>query len=1062
MPRLPLYALVWSDEQAHYELFTREHLDQRFARRDEPQWLAWLDTHPSFAFHGAAGSLNVYREKRARGGTYWYAYFTAEQRTRKRYLGQTGKLTFARLEEVASELRGEAFKPARAPKLAQKLHNAADQQGKPDKSEQMVASMQLAFSRLTPPLLPSSLVVRERLLERLDTGLSHRLTLISAPAGAGKTTLLSLWATRVTFPLAWLSLDVLDNEPQHFWVSVLSALRSCHPGFGEVVLAMLRSPQPPPLGSILEGLLQALSKLAGPIVLLLDDYHVIEEQSIHASLLSLLEHLPGHVHLMLSSRVDPPLALSRWRVRGQLLELRGADLRFRQEEAANFLTQAMALSLPQEEMAQLARRTEGWIAGLQLAALALRQHGDHSAFVKGFTGGHRHVLDYVQEEILAGLPANLQELLLQSAILNRLSASLCQAVTGESESQALLEQAERANLFLVPLDEERRWYRMHELFREALQARLRATRPELWSQLHRRAARWYEEHGELRAAISHALQAADFFWAASLMERVAEQLWLSGESQTLYKWVMLLPATVLHRHARFVLTAALYVLVAAASLEEAQFVSARAQMEEMIERVERVLHLEEGQAAPASLAASELVLLQQRLQLLRLGSQVIRENGQYDREQYRLIDKRMQHLDQAEDEAIWQMIPLSVKYILQQTLEAGGASLVPLFLEAKQRFRLSSNRFVPTKVMQWLTGSYLRAGKLHLAYQECEDALNLIAQTHGPALLSGYLACLADYFTCWQANILYYWNRLEEARNILRGLLRNAQSWRRFDLQISGYVLLIEVELAARNFSAAQQLLQQLEELLRDREISLYRSIFSQVQVKYWLAVGELDKATSWAACTAFSPEDWNPERTGEILALVRVQLAQQEFQAALASLEQFSTQLDRPEDMATTMAFLALDVVALQQVGKREQACDKLRRLLTLAEPEGYIRIFLESGAAMRDALQHGGEHSSAAFVSLLLAAFDKEAQATAQTTSAQALAQIDIMGRARLIEPLTIQEQRILRLLMAGCSNQDVASTLVISLNTVKTHLKHLYSKLNVHNRTQASALARQLRLL
>src|SRR6266700_6776995 len=465
--RLPFHALIWAEEQCIYELYTRGQLKLRFRPAEEAAWLAWLGSVSSFAFHGKGGSLNVYLEKRPRGGAYWYAYHTKEGRTRKRYLGQTESLSLARLEETARSLL-HAQQPA-----------TATEQG-----------MMLLSSRLAPPRLPNALVERERLLTALDEALSTRLSLLSASAGWGKTTLLSTWARRHQGQVAWLSLDALDNSPTRFWASLIAALRRCGrfgPQLGETVVALLESPQPPPLSSCLSALLSALESHQAqpvPIVLILDDYQVIEEPTIHQSLAYWVELLPAHLHLILSSRVDPDLPLARLRVRGQLTEIRMDELCFDQEEASQYLGRLLSPVLSQEEVRKLVNRTEGWIAGLHLAALTLQKREDRAAYLEALTGSQRYLLDYVQEDILAHLPESVRDFLLHSAILSRLDASVCQAVTASptaAASQHMLALLERANLFLVPLDEERRTYRLHDLFREALLSALHSSQPEMVS-----------------------------------------------------------------------------------------------------------------------------------------------------------------------------------------------------------------------------------------------------------------------------------------------------------------------------------------------------------------------------------------------------------------------------------------------------------------------------------------------------------------------------------------------------------------------------------------------------
>jgi LuxR family maltose regulon positive regulatory protein len=434
---------------------------------------------------------------------------------------------------------------------------------------------------------------------------------------------------------------------------------------------------------------------------------------------------------MLASRVDPPLSLARLRVRGQMLELRDADLRFQKTEVASFLTDAMKLSLSEAEMSVLEQRTEGWIAGLLLAALALQQREDRSAFVWSFTGSQRYLLDYVQEEMLACLPAAMQRFLFYTAILNRMSASLCQAVTEEADSQALLERLERANLFLVPLDEERRWYRLHALIREALLAHLQATQPTLVVRLHRRAAHWYEEQGELREAIAHLLSAEDFSAAASLMEHAAEEVWLQGETQTLYRWVMALPDAVVREHACLLLNAALYLLNANSLTIEAQRIRAQTQAEQMMARVEAAMMAGAHEAlqqrvngdaawstttgsslsADHTLTAAETALLQRRLRLLRVWIASFEAMATSDREQLRLMYQQIRHLDN-EDEVTWQVIPLSIAFTFRETFLREGAFLLPLFVQARQRVQQTHDRFATFKITQWLPHLYMRAGQL--------------------------------------------------------------------------------------------------------------------------------------------------------------------------------------------------------------------------------------------------------------------------------------------------------------------------------------------------------------
>jgi LuxR family transcriptional regulator, maltose regulon positive regulatory protein len=1061
MPMTPLHTLLWSQDQSRYELYTRQQLAQAFEPEDFGAWLIWLQNATAFAFRGACGSLNVYLEARRRGGHYWYAYHTNGKHTRKRYLGRTTQVTFARLEEAARSLHKNSSSSSPGSQSPQEPALASDgvMSVTPSEAEQ---GMVLLSTQLAPPLLPSLLVGRDRLLTRLDEAVSHRLTLLSASAGWGKTILLATWASRCAFPLAWLSLDELDNAPTRFWISVLSALRTCLPGVGQTALSMLHSPQPPPLSTILTTLLNELSGQATPTFLLLDDYHLIDEQAIHDSVLFLLEHLPAHLHLVLSSRIDPPLALARLRVRGQLLELRDADLRFEEEETACFLTHTMNLSLSEAEIVELARRTEGWIAGLQLAAISLMHHPDRAAFVHGFMGSHRYVLDYVQEEILARLSPSMQDFVLSISILHRMSASLCQAVTAQVASQEMLETIERANLFLVPLDNERRWYRFHDLFREALLSHLHATQPELVPRLHQRAAHWYEGQGQFREAMAHWFAARDFSSAARLLERVARQFWLCGEATTMYHWMMQLPDALVREHAHLVLTSALYLLTLNFFSAATQWHTSYQEAQELMTQVETVLRKPE--AGETSLPEKEIRLLEHRLHLLRAWSTVIEQRVRGEREQFRFIYQEMQDLEK-DEEMIWQMIPLATAFIFYYVFRRDVALLVPKLQDVWLRAKQSADPFAMILVRRWLAQAYLRAGQLRQAYQESWAAIRLHKQAGGQTIQVGhsYLVLVL---------VLYQWNRLEEARSLLQSVIHDAAAWQHADLLAWSYRALVQIELAASELGAADQMVLQGEEHITNpvRDM-VYHSWAMGIQVHWWLAVGKMAEADDWAAHVVFHQDEWEPHRAEEFLALIRVYLARAEYTQAVEALERFRSHLDGPADMAITIEFLSLSVVALQQAGMSKKARAVAARLLTLTEPEGHIRVYLDAGEAMKYILQsfldapQNKEHEafavSRSYVTTLLKAFEQEQRAETTPTLARQTQGLHNIAHSSLIEPLSPQEQRVLQSMCAGRSNREIAGELVVSINTVKAHVKKIYSKLQVRKRIEACQVARALRL-
>lgn len=925
-------------------------------------------------------------------------------------------------------------------------------------------------TKFASPQLPLTLVQRARLFADLDAGSNHRLVLLSASAGSGKSTLLAAWAVRAREQgkaLAWLSLDTLDNDPARFWAMLIAALRTCLLSVGETAARLLHHPQPAPIMVVLTSLINELVETDSEIILVLDDYHAIEDQAIHEGMTFLLDHLPAKLRLILASRIDPDLPLARWRTRGQMLEIRDSDLQFTSGEASHFLTRMLGTSLPAEEVNLLHQRTEGWIAGIQLATLALRRREDHAAFLQAFTGSHRYLMDYVQQEILKHLPEPLHQFLLQIAVLPRMNADLCQAVTGESASQEFLETLERNNLFLIPLDEERRWYRLHDLFREVLLARLQATQPEQVPVLRQRAASFHEARGEMREAVAYVLAARDFSYAASLMEQSVEEIWLRGETQTLYRWMSALPDVVLRAHARLALTASLYLLNSSSSTVEAQQMRARTQVEHILARVEAALQ----DPTENMLPESETLLLQRRLRLMSLWIESYDAIAEGDVQRLSHLSHAMQQLE-PDNDMLWQMIPLSNLFILHVTFQGTGGILVPRLQEAKRRVSQTRNYYATIKISQWLALAAFQAGQLHLVYQECLGTQTLLQHIEGHPILAGYIfLCLAD--------VLYEWNQLAESDTLSQKIIQEATAWQQIDLYKQGYFLVTQSALAAGDLSRAHLALQKLEDSTRQHELrDHYAPWIAAFRARYWLVTGDLAAASAWASQVVFHTENWNPDRREEFLMLVRVYCAQQQYNRAIEMLEQFSAYLDRPGDGILTVYFLALSFMALHHAGRGTQARRVVARLFMLTEPEGFLRVYLDHGEPMRQALQAllaappADAGFSRSYVSTLLAAFEQEEQRRAQRaatlspdsqeTSPQPQPGVSSPVQSALIEPLSPQERRVLRLLVAGRSNPEIASELIVSVNTVKTQVQHIYRKLGVSNRLAASVAARDLRLL
>ena len=1070
MPKAPQYILVWSDEPRHYEIHTPGHVAQQFHQGETSLFSRWVETHTSFAFVGQKGRLSVRKEARPRGTGYWYASHKQGRRTRKRYLGRADQVTFARLEEVAQALNSEPSPAhmddhpplALAPISRTDVVYAARGETLPGSVRPDEYEATLLLTKFSHPRQPHILVPRERLLQTLDMALTHPLTLLSASAGWGKTTLLSTWANRARQAersVAWLTLDEMDNDPTRFWACVLTALQTCLPALGKGALQLLSSPQPAPISNVLTMLINELQEQNGEVFLLLDDYQVIEEQAIQESLAFLLDHLPAPLHLILASRSDPDLRLARLRASGQVLEIRNRDFQLTPEEIDIFLAQTLGYALSEAEAALLYQRTEGWIAGVQLAALALRRQADPSAFLQAFTGSHRYLMDYVQHEILQRLPESIHWFLLQISVLPRMNAELCRAVTGEEASQRLLETLEQQNLFLIPLDEERCWYRLHDLFREVLLARLQASSPEHVQVLRARAARFSEQQGEMCQAVAFALAAQDFSFATRLMEQVIEELWLHGETQTLYRWMMALPDEVVPTHTRLLLTAAFYLQNLSGSPADPWHDRFPFQAEQLLRRVEIAMSSRAGPILPED----EQTFLLRMVRLFRLYRASKEALARDDHEHFHTLGQQISQF--ADDgEILWQLFPLNAS-LLPYLSEKQGCSFLSRLQEAKQRILLTGDRSTTLKVTGWLMLAYAYAGQLHASSHACFEALALIREMGGHGIWAGMVF---DELV----SILLLWNRLEEIPALIQDMIQIGTRWQHLDLSVRGFWRSVEYALAVGDLSGAHGLLQDLERLQQEKGAGNGTAWTTQLRVSYWLAASDLTSASAWAAHIVVPEEDWKPRDRFVLLLLAEVYCVQGEYFRAVELLNRLLVFLEQLGDRLRSIDALALSFMALHHAGKEEQACQIATRLFALTEPERLLRVYLARGEPMRQALQALLDMQipdagfSRSYVSTLLAAFEQEqhkrVQQVAMLLPTQAEAGTPVRTQPGLVEPLTKREQDVLRRLSEGASNQQIADALVIQLSTVKKHVSSLLVKLGAESRTQAIARARAASLL
>jgi LuxR family maltose regulon positive regulatory protein len=885
-----------------------------------------------------------------------------------------------------------------------------------------------------PPVRPRERVVsRPRLIERLDDGMhsGRKLTLISAPAGYGKTTLVSTWLSGRKCPTAWLSLDAGDNDPVRFLRYVIAALQTIAPGVGEATQGLFQSPQLPPPESILTVLTNELCSLPDQVALVLDDYHLIGAADIHRAVSFVLEHLPSPsgVHLVILTRADPPLPLSRLRARSQLAEFRAGDLRFTTEEAAAFLNQVMGLGLPAGDVAAMEASTEGWIVGLQLAAIAMQsrlsaqdRQGIHS-FVAAFTGGHHYIVDYLVDEVLDRQPDEVRSFLLQTSLLERLSGPLCNALTGRVDGQAMLRALEQANLFVVPLDDERRWYRYHHLFAEVLRSHLQEMHPDRLPELYRRAAGWCEQNELVSEALDYALAAGDQDLAARLVESSARSMLMRGELVTLGNWLKALGEVIGERPWLGVHRAWMLILTGRVEgverlLQEVEDHIVDHPLRDPIERQDMLGEIATVRGLVTYLRGDALRsarLCRQALESLREDNGVVRGLAAY------ALSEASRHSGD-----------------LDGALQANA--------QAVRLARASGNTLLAVTALTSRADVMIEQGRLHQAAEACNEALQLATLANGTRLPAAGRAYVN------LGKVLYEWNDLEAVARYAQLGIDLCRQGGLAEFLTAGHVMLARARQAQGDLDGAQEAVREAERLMRRHSLPAgTTSSVAACRVRLWLAQGNLEMAARWTQQSGLTVDDEvSYIREGEHLALLRVFLARDEPDAALTLSDRLLRAAEAAGRRGRVMVFLALQALAWQAKGDVPRALAALERALSLAQPEGYVRTFLDEGAPMAMLLRQAGSRGIAPdYVARLLSAM---AETSGMTRPAA----------QPLVEPLSERELEVLRLLAAGKSNQGIADELVLATGTVKRHLNNIYGKLSVRSRTECVARARELRLV
>jgi LuxR family maltose regulon positive regulatory protein len=1065
-----------------------------------PAWFAWLESATTFVFTSPSGKFTARKEGRARGGMYWKAYHTSQGTLHRAYLGKTSDLTLDRLAKTAAALATASSSTAESnpPTLAAR--------SSPAPVAPPAAPPSLLATKLNVPAARAQLVVRSRLFERLEAGVQGKLTLIAAPAGFGKTTLLSAWRTTATgsdMPFAWVSLDQGDNDPLLFWRYVLAAIDTVAPGAATSAMALLQSPQPPPIEHILTSVLNTFTALsvdnpARSVALVLEDYHAITAPAIHEALSWLVDSLPPALHLVIVTRADPTLPLARLRARGDLTEIHAEDLRFTPDEGAAFLNQVMGLALPSGDLAALEVRTEGWIAGLQLAALALRDNRDRTGFIRTFSGNNRYIVDYLASEVFERQPAHVQAFLLHTSILDRMCGPLCDGfldLPTESEdhnvnnvnemgakanvsvartfsdtsSQGILEELERANLFVVPLDEDRRWYRYHHLFADVLRQRLtRSVSGAAISALHERASVWYEGQGLLSEAIRHALMMWDASRAAQLLERHGLGVIVGGQVQTAMGWLDELPEELLLAHPRLCIYYALALLftnnlpAAEARLEDA---------ERYIRPDTPPAEAQSIQGYSAAIRANIALYTGDLAGCVANGEQVLRLLPDTETE---LIARTTARLHVARAFRVTGDVTVASE-------RRAAAALAPI--RATGSLFGSHGAVANLALLQELQGRLHAAAATYREVDQLGSGRDDLQGLQAPKGLQGLHGISAYYVGL--GDLHREWNELDAADGYMAQAMELLPNTLTVDAEyvVRGYMALARLQHARGQHAAAQETLATYSELAQRRGFVphlITRAAAMRAQIA--LASGDLTAAVTWVAGSGLRSDDEIAfRREAEYLALARVWIAQAGSGAAGDYLPQAFHLLDRlmvdaseKARYASVLEILIVRALALEAQGNRPDAQATIMRALTLAAPEGYVRRFVDEGPAMLNLLQAfnaavdtGSEAETAAlvgvrsYIRLLLAAFAGQS-VTLAGAEAGSVPMSQTVPSPALYDRLSERELEVLRLIATGQSNSEIAQALVIALSTVKTHTNTIFGKLGVSSRTQAVARARDLQLI
>jgi LuxR family maltose regulon positive regulatory protein len=905
-----------------------------------------------------------------------------------------------------------------------------------EESDQINSSTQekretlLSTKLFTPSIRPDHLS-RSRLIAQINAGLEKPLILISAPAGYGKTTLVCSWIYKTNTPNSWISLDEGDNDLIHFLQYLLTALQQVIPAIQVEMLSTLRGPAS--FVSLLNAMINEISKHIAPFVLVLDDFHVLHAQPVLDFLASLIEHAPSNMHVILISRTDPLLPLSHLRVRNEIAEIRADQLRFTRDEIDTFLSKIMTLELSIADITALQTRTEGWIAGVQLAALSMQSCEDIHAFVTAFAGSHHYIIDYLTEEVLKRLPEKTSTFLLRTSILSRMCGPLCDTIVepnpnDQVNGQEILEQLERKNLFLVSLDDKRHWYRYHHLFSDVLIRYLENSHPHLPAQLHKRASQWFEQNGYIPESIDHALMAGDLDQTTKLIEQNGVLLLIRGEVMAVLKWITGVEPYMQTHPWLYILKAWAYAL--SGDLDRVDGMLKKA--EELISSLEPSQEVKVMQGTIAAARAYQANLMGDAHKAVDFARQAIEVLPDVD-----LVSRSLR--------------------AVSTSLLGDATSMTGDLEEAKQAYiesarisQAAGDVHLTIVVNSNLADIFVEQGILRQAARIYSETLSMATRPDGQK------AVIAGRLLVELSQVYYEWNQLENAFEYAQQSLNLCRQWGNMDLQAVGFAQLARLERIYSHSEEMQAASQAAEQLLNGYDLAPRYSLWVRsVLARLLINQGNLERALHLVQKSGIDLDSSAGE--SEIpyllepmyLILLRLVLAQRKYNQALGLSHRLLHQAEAGNRAGRVIEILILQALAYHGKNDKEQALAILERAIMLAQPEGFVRVFLDEGEPMEKLLYQAKVHQvGASYLSELLS--------HVSTDSNQALPNTQL-----LVEPLTKRELELLKLIEQGCTNQEIADRLVISIPTVKRHISNIYSKLGVKNRTQAISIGKKLNL-